>query len=53
MTKRKQLSRLTKALPETTDDMRRSGVIGTVTRDKIKMRHLSKVVNGRTRIEAI
>lgn len=41
MAKKKQPSRLTKALLETADDMHRSGMISTAARDKITMRHLS------------
>lgn len=40
MARKKQPSRLTKALLETAEDMRRSGVIGAAARDKITMRHL-------------
>ena len=35
--------RLTKALLETADDVRRSGVIGAAAHDKITMRHLGSV----------
>jgi putative transcriptional regulator len=40
MARKKQASRLTKALLETAEDMYRSGVISTAARDKITMRHL-------------
>lgn len=43
MATQKHPSRLTQALLETADDMRRSGVIGTAARDKITMRHLGEV----------
>jgi putative transcriptional regulator len=41
MTKKKaQLSRLTKSLLDTADDMRRAGVINAATHAKITLRHL-------------
>ena len=39
-TKRKQPSRLTKALLETADDMRRVGIMDETTHTKITLRHL-------------
>ena len=39
-TKPKQPSRLTKALLETADDMRRAGVVDEITHAKITLRHL-------------
>ncbi len=39
-TKKTQPSRLTKALLETADDMRRAGVIDAITHAKITLRHL-------------
>jgi putative transcriptional regulator len=43
MAKKKHPSRLTKALLETADDMRHSGVIGRAAHDKITLRHLGSV----------
>jgi putative transcriptional regulator len=40
MTKPSQPSRLTKALLETADDMRRAGVMGAAAHEKITLRHL-------------
>ena len=40
MTRKKKTSRLTKALLETADDMRRVGVLDTVSHEKITVRHL-------------
>jgi len=40
MTKTTQPSRLTKALLETADDMRRTGVMGPTAYEKITLRHL-------------
>jgi putative transcriptional regulator len=40
MTKKTQPSRLTRALIETADDMRRAGVIDAATHEKITLRHL-------------
>jgi putative transcriptional regulator len=46
MTKKKtQPSRLTKALLETTDDMRRAGVMDATTHAKITLRHLGDKVD--------
>jgi putative transcriptional regulator len=41
--KKRHPSRLTKALLETADDMRRSGVICPAAHDKITMRHLGSM----------
>ena len=41
-TKTKQPSRLTKALLETADDMRRAGVMDDMTHAKITLRHLGE-----------
>ena len=43
MAKKKETSRLTKALLETAQDMRRSGVMGKAAENKITMRHLGKL----------
>ena len=40
MTKKKQPSRLAKALLETADDMRRAGIIDAGAHEKITLRHL-------------
>ena len=40
MTEKTQTSRLTRALLETADDMRRAGVMGAAAHEKITMRHL-------------
>jgi putative transcriptional regulator len=40
MTKKTQPSRLTRALLETADDMRRAGVMDAATHEKITLRHL-------------
>ena len=40
MTKRTKPSRLTEALLETADDMRRSGIMDEATHHKITLRHL-------------
>lgn len=40
MTKKAQPSRLTKALLETADDMRRAGVMDAAAHEKITLRHL-------------
>ena len=40
MTRKKKTSRLTKALLETADDMRRIGVLDAASHEKITMRHL-------------
>lgn len=40
MTKMTQPNRLTKALLETSDDMRRAGVMDAATHEKITLRHL-------------
>jgi putative transcriptional regulator len=40
MTRKKKPSRLTKALLETTDDMRRVGVLDAANHEKITLRHL-------------
>ncbi len=42
MTQKPQPSRLTQALLETADDMRRAGVMDAATHEKITMRHLAK-----------
>jgi putative transcriptional regulator len=42
MTRKKKLSRLTEALLETADDMRRIGVMDDATHRKITLRHLGK-----------
>ncbi len=42
MATNKQPSRLTKALLETADDMRRAGVMNAATYEKITLRHLGK-----------
>jgi len=44
-TKRKQPSRLTKALLETADDMRRAGIMDEMTHAKITLRHLGDKAN--------
>jgi putative transcriptional regulator len=41
MAKKTKPSRLTKALLETADDMRRVGVMGDATHQKITLRHLA------------
>jgi putative transcriptional regulator len=48
MTKEKKPSRLTKALLETADDMRRVGILDTAAHEKITLRHLG----GRAEIAA-
>ncbi len=40
MTKKKHPSRLTKALLETADDMRRGGILDAAAHEKITLRHL-------------
>jgi len=40
MTKAKKPSRLTKALLETADDMRRAGILDAAGHEKITLRHL-------------
>ena len=40
MTKTKKPSRLTKALLETADDMRRAGILDAAGHEKITLRHL-------------
>jgi putative transcriptional regulator len=40
MTKKRKNSRLTKALLETADDMRRVGILDATAHDKITLRHL-------------
>lgn len=40
MTKRKQPNRLTRALLQTADDMRRAGMLDAAAHEKITMRHL-------------
>jgi putative transcriptional regulator len=40
MTKKRQPSRLTKALLETADDMRRVGILDAAAHEKITLRHL-------------
>jgi putative transcriptional regulator len=40
MTRKKKTSRLTKALLETADDMRRVGVLDAASHEKITLRHL-------------
>jgi len=47
-TKRKQPSRLTKALLETADDMRRAGIMDEMTHAKITLRHLGDKANAVT-----
>jgi len=42
MATKKQPSRLTKALLETTDDMRRVGVLDNAAHEKITLRHLGR-----------
>ena len=45
-TKKTRSSRLTRALLETADDMRRAGVMDAVTHAKITLRHLGDKANG-------
>lgn len=45
MAKKKQLSRLTKALLDTADDMRRAGVMDAASHEKITLRHLGAKSN--------
>jgi putative transcriptional regulator len=47
-TKRKQPSRLTKALLETADDMRRAGIMDDMTHAKITLRHLGDKADAAT-----
>lgn len=47
-TKRKQPSRLTKALLETADDMRRAGIMDEITHAKITLRHLGDKASAAT-----
>jgi putative transcriptional regulator len=47
-TKRKQSSRLTKALLEMADDMRRAGIMDEMTHAKITLRHLGDKTNAVT-----
>ncbi|MBV8360188.1 MAG: helix-turn-helix domain-containing protein [Deltaproteobacteria bacterium] len=47
-TKRKQPSRLTKALLEMADDMRRAGIMDEMTHAKITLRHLGDKANAVT-----
>jgi putative transcriptional regulator len=47
-TKRKQSSRLTKALLEMADDMRRAGIMDEMTHAKITLRHLGDKANAVT-----
>jgi putative transcriptional regulator len=42
MTRKKKTSRLTKALLETADDMRRVGVLDAASHEKITLRHLGR-----------
>ena len=42
MTNKKKTSRLTKALLETADDMRRVGILDAAGHDKITLRHLGR-----------
>jgi len=44
MSEKKRLRRLTKALLEIAAEMRKAGVLGKATHDKIKMRHLAPKV---------
>ena len=50
-TAQKKTSRLTKALLETADDMRRGGLLDQAAHDKITMRHLG--AHGSARVESI
>ena len=45
-TKKTHSSRLTRALLETADDMRRAGVMDAATHAKITLRHLGDKANG-------
>jgi len=42
MMRKKKASRLTKALLETADDMRRVGILDSSTHEKITLRHLGQ-----------
>ena len=48
-TKRKQPSRLTKALLETADNMRRAGIMDDMTHAKITLRHLGDKASAATK----
>jgi putative transcriptional regulator len=45
MTRKNKTSRLTKALLETADDMRRAGVLDAASHEKITLRHLGSKAN--------
>jgi putative transcriptional regulator len=45
MARKKKPSRLTEALLETADDMRRTGILDSASHEKITLRHLDKANN--------